>query len=133
MYVSRAGDPDSAKAELDNQECRFLTNLWDVLHAGHYKMLSSSEWDAAMAEEFLLTLPVSVNWKSFDNGLLPRALWPSHPSEQAAAPEQLRDRVLVFHRGVDVARIKARITQSLCTITCRMKYSLIMCQYVSVR
>jgi hypothetical protein len=105
----RARDAESVCAELDAQETRFLTNFWRLLEAGHYKLLTASAWDAALAEEFLLTLPVKVNWDALDSELLPRALWPSRPEDRQSAPEELADRVLVFHRGVDVARKQVRV------------------------
>jgi hypothetical protein len=54
------GEPAAAAASLDSQEARFLSNFVDLLAAGQYKLLSATEWDAACAEEFLLTLPVSA-------------------------------------------------------------------------
>lgn len=98
-------DPSTATAEIDEQEVRFLSNLMQLLEAGHYKLLTESEWDAACAEEFLLTLPVKVNFGAMDATLLPRALWPSHPDARAIVPPVIADRVLVLHRGVDVAHI----------------------------
>lgn len=102
----RERDPSSYVSDLDKQEERFLSNFLRLLEAGHYKYLSSSEWDAAQAEEFLLTLPVTVNWSVMDNATLPRALWSRRPEQRAAAPAELADRMLIFHRGVDVAHIQ---------------------------
>lgn len=99
-------DPSAYVSDLDKQEERFLLNFLQLLEAGHYKYLNSSEWDAAQAEEFLLTLPVTVNWNVMDNAILPRALWSHRPEERAAAPAELADRMLIFHRGVDVAHIQ---------------------------
>lgn len=78
----------------------------ELLGAGQYKLLTAAEWDAACAEEFLVTLPVGVNWAALDDQLLPRALWPQHPEERSQVPEELADRMLIFHRGVDVARMR---------------------------
>jgi Protein of unknown function (DUF3754) len=102
----RERDPSAYVSEVDSQEERFLLNLLQLLEAGHYKFLNSSEWDAAQAEEFLLTLPVTVNWNVMDKNILPRALWARRPEERAAAPAELADRILIFHRGVDVAHIQ---------------------------
>jgi hypothetical protein len=102
----RERDPSAYVSDLDTQEERFLLNFLQLLEAGHYKFLNSSEWDAAQAEEFLLTLPVTVNWNVMDNAILPRALWSRRPEERAAAPAELADRILIFHRGVDVAHIQ---------------------------
>lgn len=75
-----------------------------MLEASHYRLLTSSEWEAAQAEDFLLTLPVSVKWDFFDENLLKKI--EGRQNDLANSPKELRDRVLVFHRGVDVARIK---------------------------
>ena len=40
-----------------------------------------------------------------DGDLLPRAMWSSRSKERATSPPELADRILVFHRGVDVAHI----------------------------
>ena len=99
-------NPKEYSADLDSQEARFLAGFLQLLDSAHYKLLSASEWDAAMAEEFLLTLPVAVNFNAMDPTVLPRALWSTRPAERANAPEEIADRMLIFHRGVDVAHIQ---------------------------
>jgi len=101
----RERNPAAVADQLDAQEARFLENFLKLLEAGHYKLLTAAEWDAACAEEFLLTLPVSVNYDAMDDTLLPRALWAAHPDAREGAPPEIVDRMLVFHRGVDVAHI----------------------------
>lgn len=102
----RERDPESYAAEIDALETRFLSSFITLLDAGHYKLLSSAEWDAAQAEDFLLTLPVAVNWDAMDPGVLPRAVWASRPGDRVGLPPALADRMLIFHRGVDVAHIQ---------------------------
>lgn len=102
----RAKDPAAYVTELDNQETRFLDNLSQLLQASKYSMLTSIEWNAAQAEEFLLTLPVSVNWNSMDSSFLHRAFWVNHQDQKDAAPPEIKDRMLVYHRGIDVAHIR---------------------------
>ena len=41
-----------------------------------------------------------------DDKVLPRALWASRPEVRADAPDELADRMLIFHRGVDEAHIQ---------------------------
>lgn len=101
-------DPTSFEDELNAQESNFLLNLVQLLETSQYKMLRDVEWDAALAEEFLLTLPVAVNWEAMDASVLPRALWSrtQHHLLRSQAPPQLADRILIFHRGIDVAHIQ---------------------------
>jgi hypothetical protein len=49
---------------------------------------------------------VGVNWSAIDSALLPRALWAARPGDRADLPPQLADRILIAHRGVDVARMR---------------------------
>lgn len=49
---------------------------------------------------------MSVNWAAVDASLLPRALWARRPELRAELPEELADRALVFHRGVDAAHLR---------------------------
>lgn len=101
-------DPTSFEDELGAQESNFLLNLVQLLETSQYKMLRNDEWEAALAEEFLLTLPVAVNWEAMDASVLPRALWSGahHHLLRSQAPPQLADRILIFHRGIDIAHIQ---------------------------
>ncbi|GAB4813283.1 hypothetical protein N2152v2_000329 [Parachlorella kessleri] len=38
--------------EVDSQELRFLSDLWEILQAGHYKFLGRQEWESALGEDF---------------------------------------------------------------------------------
>lgn len=48
---------------------------------------------------------MTVDWSTLDTRLL-RRYWAGHPEERRAAPPQLVDRVLIFHRGVEPARMQ---------------------------
>lgn len=100
-----AGSHVPSAAELDVLESRFMSNLVRSLEDGHYKMLTKGEWDAAMAEDFLLTLPVKVNYDTLDDIVIPNTLWKDRPDDRKIAPGDIADRILIFHRGVDVAQI----------------------------
>lgn len=102
----REREPTAHAAEIDTLEAKFLSDFLQLLEAGHYKLLSAGEWDAAQAEDFLLTLPVTVNWDAMDANVLPRALWSERPQDRESLPPNLADRILIFHRGVDVAQIQ---------------------------
>lgn len=92
-----------SKPEMIDREQRFVTDFISLLKAAHYRLLTQAEWDMAVAEEFQLTMPVSVNWKCKDDTMLAR-YWEAHPDEREGLAES-SDRVLVFHRGVGVAKM----------------------------
>jgi hypothetical protein len=62
----------------------------------------------AQQEAFIFDIPVTVTWDALDPKLL-RKLWAISPEHQKLkdkfAPE-VADRLLVFHRGVGVAKAK---------------------------
>ncbi len=39
---------------MDAQEQAFLADVWEVLRAGHYKLLGKQEWESALAEDFMV-------------------------------------------------------------------------------
>ncbi|KDD74194.1 hypothetical protein H632_c1498p0, partial [Helicosporidium sp. ATCC 50920] len=88
-----------AERALHSLEMQCLSDLSAVLEASDYRMLSPAEWDAARSEQFLLTLPVTVDWSALDSDLIAR-FRTEHPS---TPPPELGDKILIFHRGVDVA------------------------------
>lgn len=92
-----------SKPEMIDREQRFLNDFVALLKAAHYRLLTQAEWDMAVAEEFQLTMPVSVNWKYKDDAMLAR-YWEAHRDERVGLAE-MSDRVLVFHRGVGVAKM----------------------------
>lgn len=46
-----------------------------------------------------------INWAAMDTQLL-RCYWQAHPQARAEVPDDLADHVLIFHRGVQVARMQ---------------------------
>ena len=93
-----------SKPEMIEREQRFVGDFILLLKAGHYRLLSQAEWNMAIAEEFQLTMPVSVDWNCKDDAMLSR-YWEDHPEEREGVAE-MSDRVLVFHRGVGVAKMR---------------------------
>ena len=47
------------------------------------------------------TLPVTVDWDALDDFML-RRHWAGGRSQERAALPDLADRILIFHRGVDM-------------------------------
>ena len=101
-YNSRLRRGLPKKLELLQREQRFVSDFLLLLKAAHYQLLTQAEWDMAVEEEFQLTMPVAVNWKHMDDALL-TGYWSNHQDERRNLAEML-DRVLVFHRGVGVAK-----------------------------
>ncbi|KAI8100403.1 hypothetical protein M9435_006887 [Picochlorum sp. BPE23] len=115
-YFARAYDglemPKHLKSlsedDIRAREERFLSNMMTVLMKNHYHILTEQEWEAAAAEDFLLTLPVNVKWDSMDDSLLHRTVWKSFPEMRDAYPACLRNRILIFHRGVTCAKMEGK-------------------------
>jgi hypothetical protein len=47
-------------------------------------------------------------YQALDSALLPAALWSSFPELRATLPEEVADRALIFHRGVDVVKMRGK-------------------------
>lgn len=99
--------PTSEEEEIDAHELNFLETLTKVLRKSHYTLITKDEWEAAQAEDFLLTLPVEVDWSSMDSALLHR-YWQAHPEQRADIPEDLADHILLFRRGVGDVQMSGR-------------------------
>ncbi|RMZ55559.1 hypothetical protein APUTEX25_000142, partial [Auxenochlorella protothecoides] len=93
------------EAQLNSLEQGTLEDVVGLLQSCQYRLLDRSEWEAAKSEDFLLTLPVIINWAAMDTQLL-RCYWQAHPQARAEVPDDLADHVLIFHRGVQVARMQ---------------------------
>ena len=51
-----------------------------------------------------------------DKSLLAR-YWAAYPSSRAAVPDEIADRIMIFHRGVDVANMQGRyVSQKIDTL-----------------
>jgi len=66
-------------------------DVFDVLRASHYHLLTEPEWRLALSESFKLTLPMDVEWGYMDDGLL-RRFWESSPRRKRLR-EHLPDEV----------------------------------------
>ncbi len=67
-----------------------------------------SQTQSAQQEAFIFDIPVTVQWNSLDSGLLQKlwALSPEHQKLKEKFAPEVADRLLVFHRGVGVAKAK---------------------------
>ncbi|GMH33630.1 hypothetical protein BSKO_01464 [Bryopsis sp. KO-2023] len=103
-FTARLGRNLPRKTEIVEREIRFISDFVELMKTAHYQILTEKEWDMATAEEFQLTMPVAVNWKFLDNKMLTR-FWNEKPAySEGLAP--LSDKILVFHRGVGVTKLK---------------------------
>lgn len=105
-YLQRQGRTLPTTPELDDKEGKFIADVYEVLRASHYTLLNRDEWDIATSEDFSVSHPVAVNWGYMDSTMLQR-FWAADPERAAIRddlPEAMADRILVFHRGVGVAK-----------------------------
>ncbi|CAD7700320.1 unnamed protein product [Ostreobium quekettii] len=101
-YKSRGGFPK--KQALEEREQTFISDFILLMRAAHYQLLTQREWDTALAEEFQLNMPVTVNWDYLDKDMLTR-YWEGRPEERGGLAE-MSDSILVFHRGVGVIKVE---------------------------
>eukprot|EP00887_Chlorella_sp_A99_P006692 scaffold3.g6692.t1 len=73
--------------------------------AAHQALVDSKEeWEAATTEDFLLSLPLRINWEAMDDQLLKR-YWAAHPEErQARGPRPCLSLPLRAHLDPAAAR-----------------------------
>lgn len=53
---------------LDTKELEFVGDVFEVLRASHYHLLTAAEWRIAQAEQFSLTLPLEVRARASGRG-----------------------------------------------------------------
>ena len=110
------------------QETRFLAAVQHMLIKAGFAPLTQSVADFALAEDYMLTMPVDVNWDAFDSRMLcyhrlhsataainagldalrqpgtpPRRSTAAAAAEQPKEEEELfehKDEVMVYHRGI---------------------------------
>jgi hypothetical protein len=102
-YLQRSSRPLPSTVHLDTKEEDFIADVYEVLRASHYHLLTRDEWEIATAEDFQLSLPVEVNWEYMDNQMLTK-LWASNEEYKEirdTLPDELADRILVFHRWAE--------------------------------
>ncbi len=113
----RHGVPES---ELLERQRRFLATFLETMVRGNFAPLTEPEYTRAVAQSYLFDLPVEIQWSLLDERMLrdlyawlddaPQAaardrLGLSAPSARSLGlPETFRERVLVFHRGIEPDR-----------------------------
>jgi hypothetical protein len=105
-YLQRQGRTLPTTPDLDDKEGKFIADVYEVLRASHYSLLDRDQWQIATSEDFSVSHPVAVNWAYMDSSMLQR-FWAQDPERRAIRddlPEEMADRILVFHRGVGVAK-----------------------------
>ena len=66
-----AGAADEyAQQRRQRRETRFLSNVQVLLERANFVPLTQSVADFALAEDYILTVPVDVNWDAFDSDML---------------------------------------------------------------
>lgn len=106
IYLQRSSKALPTSDVLDEKEDDFIADVYEVLRASHYTLLTKEEWDLATSENFNLNLPMTVNWDYMDKELLEK-FWQSSDLRQEIRknlPDCMADRILVFHRGLGTAR-----------------------------
>lgn len=95
-------------ADLDQAELELLREVLVMMSGANYNILTGVEWQAALAEAYLITMPVEVKHEGVSDELI-RKLWTeSHQKFAMLLPEEIRDRMLVFHRGLTQLRMRKR-------------------------
>lgn len=96
--------------QMKEREQQFLEKFADLMKSAHYELLTKTQWDLAQKENFQFYMPITVDWKALDelmlDGFWKRGGCGFGPSD--LLPSELRNRILVFHRGVGLAKIKGR-------------------------
>ncbi|KAF6257530.1 hypothetical protein COO60DRAFT_1701817 [Scenedesmus sp. NREL 46B-D3] len=107
IYLQRSSKSLPTTAVLDQKEEEFIADVYEVLQASHYTLLTKEEWDLATQENFNLNLPMEVKWDYMDPNLL-KKFWQSSPERRAIRanlPDCMADRILVFHRGIGTEKL----------------------------
>ena len=99
--------PRRERQALENQ---FLSGLFHVLKKGNFEVMRDEHWAHATEEDFSFSnARIDVLWERCDHQLL-GAFLREHPTLQREAAA-FSDRVLIFHRGVGLTRIKGKFLQ----------------------
>jgi hypothetical protein len=82
IYLQRSSKSLPTTTVLESKEEEFIADVYEVLRASHYTLLTKEEWDLATQENFNLNLPMEVNWDYMDADLL-KKFWQSSSERQA--------------------------------------------------
>jgi len=86
--------------EHERVSVQFVTQFCQMMATAEYTLLSASEWDVAMEEDFMFRLPMTIDWEKggYDVSLL-KAFLKKNPELKVGLPT-FSERVLLFKRGV---------------------------------
>jgi hypothetical protein len=82
---------------------QFVAQFCQMMATAEYTLLSDSEWELAMEEDFMFRLPMEIDWAKggYDASLLKEFL-KKNPELKVGLPK-FSERVLLFKRGVTVS------------------------------
>ena len=119
--AARAGVP---AAELAARERRFIGNFMKATILGNFTAMSDADYRRAVAQSYLLDVPVEIDWRRHDTRMLEgffahadgaageplRAELGIERSlrEHLSLPEEIGTRAVVFYRGIDRDRARGR-------------------------
>eukprot|EP00210_Caulerpa_lentillifera_P002343 g2248.t1 len=101
-YVSRRGRSVPSRQEFASKEVQFIADFMTLMESAHYQLVTKELWEIALKEDFLLTMPITVNMDSMDSKMLKR-FWDGKSDQRNQLPETA-DRILIFYRGVSISR-----------------------------
>lgn len=61
IYLQRSSKNLPTTPVLDQKEEEFIADVYEVLRASHYSLLTKDEWELATSENFNLNLPMKVS------------------------------------------------------------------------
>ncbi len=120
---------DSARAELADgnraeRETRFIGNFMKATILGNFTAMSDADYRRAIAQSYLLDVPVEIDWRRHDTEMLERyfahADGPGGAAlraelgvagslrEHLSLPREIGTRAVVFYRGIDRDRARGR-------------------------
>lgn len=102
QYISRRGRPIPNKVEFVSREKQFISDFITLMESAQYQLITKELWDIALEEEFLLTMPLTVNMDAMDSKMLKR-FWEERTTKRSELPE-IADHILIFYRGVSTSK-----------------------------
>ena len=108
--------------ELDQRQRNFMINLFKLMIRGNFNPLGEKEYAQAEEHNYLLDLPIEVNWKIKDPQIftdlfqyanspqgketVQNKIGVSNLEEYLNIPQIFNQRILVFHRGIEPTRVE---------------------------
>lgn len=96
------GVRDNRAIEHEVQAVSFVSQFCAMMALAEFTLLSDSEWELAMEEDFMFRLPMTIDWSQYDASLL-RKFLERNGGLRIGLPK-FCERALVFKRGVAVSK-----------------------------